>query len=71
MYIPEETPVMHENFETYASSKGHTINHFYEKLLLLKDRLHTETANEIATERHQTMLFFLDQFHKEWNLYTE
>jgi len=58
---------MNESFEAYASSKSHTINHFYEKLLLLNDRLHTETAKKIGQKRHDFMENFLQQFHNEWN----
>ena len=68
LYAPEVEPQIHQSFEEYKQSKGHTINHFYEKLLLLKDRLNTKTAKEIATERHKFMQLFLDQFYKEWNI---
>jgi uncharacterized protein len=67
MYIPDLTPTMHASFEEYASSKSHTINHFYEKLLLLEARLHTETAKQIGKERHTFMEQFLEQFYNEWN----
>lgn len=67
MYVPNHKPVMHETFESYASSKSHTVNHFYEKLLLLKDRLHTQTAREIGNHRHAVMEIFLEEFYKEWN----
>ena len=67
MYVPETAPELHDSFEAYASSGTHTINHFYEKLLLLKDRMHTETARKIAAARHDVMVRFLDQFYKEWN----
>ena len=66
MYNPEIPVKMHQNFEEYKKSKGTTINHFYEKLLLLKDRMNTETAKKIAEERHQFMELFLKQFHDEW-----
>ncbi|MCB9335938.1 MAG: HD domain-containing protein [Flavobacteriales bacterium] len=66
IYNPEQKPVMHTHFENYKKSTAPTINHFYEKLLLLKDRMHTETAKQIAEERHQFMLHFLEQFYKEW-----
>ncbi|MCT4581387.1 MAG: HD domain-containing protein [Flavobacteriales bacterium] len=67
MYHPEQTPELHDNFESYKNSKGHTINHFYEKLLLLKDRMQTQTGKELAKKRHQYMESFLQQFYLEWN----
>lgn len=67
IYAPEVNPEMHDSFEKYADSKSHTINHFYEKLLLLKDRMHTDTAKQMANERHVFMEQFLAQFYKEWN----
>ncbi len=70
IYEPSSAPTLHSTFEEYSVSKSHTINHFYEKLLLLKDRLHTKTAIEIGKERHQFMEFFLKQFYNEWNLNT-
>ncbi|GAB4496213.1 MAG: HD domain-containing protein [Anaerolineales bacterium] len=66
MYDPESLPKMHASFEEYKNSKSATINHFYEKLLLLKDRMNTQTAKRIAEERHNVMLKFLDQFMLEW-----
>lgn len=67
MYIPSHKPTMHDSFESYASSKSHTVNHFYEKLLLLKERLHTDTAKKIGIHRHEVMENFLEEFYKEWN----
>lgn len=67
MYVPDAAPELHTSFEQYASSQSHTVNHFYEKLLLLKDRMHTPTAKKIAAKRHQFMEDFLTQFYKEWN----
>ena len=66
IYNPQQTPVLHSNFEEYKKSDSHTINHFYEKLLLLKDRLKTPTARGLASQRHEFMEQFLDQFHNEW-----
>ncbi|MBK7316328.1 HD domain-containing protein [Candidatus Villigracilis affinis] len=66
MYDPESAPQMHATFEQYKNSKSATINHFYEKLLLLKDMMNTATAKKIAEQRHEVMLRFLDQFMNEW-----
>lgn len=67
MYEPKQEAVMHDSFEAYANAKSNTINHFYEKLLLLKERLNTNTAMKIGKERHAFMVQFLDEFLKEWN----
>lgn len=67
MHVANLAPIRHDSFEDYAGSKSTTINHFYEKLLLLKDRLHTETAKEIGENRHDFMEQFLDRFLQEWN----
>lgn len=53
--------------EEYKQSTAPTLNHFHEKLLLLKDRMNTETGKALATGRHDYMLAFLEQFHAEWN----
>ena len=65
-YVPEVAPTTHTSFESYSTDKSHTINHFYEKLLLLKDRLETVSAKQIAQKRHQLMQDFVNQFHAEW-----
>lgn len=67
IYEPNVSPQLHYTFEQYKQAEGTTINHFYEKLLLLKDMLNTPTAVKIAEERHNFMLMFLEQFYKEWN----
>ncbi len=66
MYDPDSPPQMHATFEQYKNSKSATINHFYEKLLLLKETMNTPAAKKIAEERHEVMLRFLEQFMKEW-----
>lgn len=66
IFDPIISPKMHSTKEAYASGRTHTINHFYEKLLLLKDRMHTKTAIEMANERHAYMEQFLSQFMAEW-----
>lgn len=66
IYNPNIKPVLHQSTEEYAKSKSHTINHFYEKLLLLKDLMNTNAAKEIAEERHVFLEGFLKQFLKEW-----
>jgi len=53
--------------EEYKKSTAPTINHFYEKLLLLKDKMNTETGRKLAIQRHEFMELYLEQFYKEWN----
>lgn len=67
LYDPDSPPKLHASFEEYKNSKSATINHFYEKLLLLKDRMNTSTAKRIAEQRHEVMVKFLDQFMQEWD----
>ncbi|MEM9052670.1 MAG: HD domain-containing protein [Bacteroidota bacterium] len=66
IYDPELVPEAHDSFEAYAKTRTSTINHFYEKLLLLKDRMNTDSGKRMAEERHKVMKEFLDQFQKEW-----
>ena len=67
IYDPAVPPEMHQSFDQYKSSKGHSINHFYEKILLLKDRMNTATARKIAEERHRFVEEYLKHFFAEWN----
>lgn len=67
IYDPEISPDLHQNKSTYLNNRTHTINHFYEKLLLLKDRMKTDTGRALANERTSYMKDFLDRFYKEWN----
>lgn len=67
MYVPAKKPVFHSSFEEYKKLSASTVNHFYEKLLLLKDRMHTKTAKRLALRRHKFMQQYLKEFFKEWN----
>lgn len=67
MHDPDEPPRFHATFEDYKNSRGTTVNHFHEKLLLLKERMNTGTAKRIAEARHAYMEDFLEQFMKEWD----
>jgi len=66
IYNPEIPPNLNMTKEEYKNSTAPTINHFYEKLLLLKDRMNTTTGKEMAVERHKFMEEYLNQFYKEW-----
>jgi uncharacterized protein len=66
MYHPEIAPNTNMTKEEYKKNEAPTINHFYEKLLLLKDTMNTETGKKIAQQRHRYMESFLAQFYAEW-----
>lgn len=67
LYNPSIEPNLNMTKEEYKKSSAPTINHFYEKLLLLKEKMNTTTARKLAESRHQYMIDFLTQFDKEWN----
>jgi uncharacterized protein len=67
IYDPRVTPKNHQTFEQYKNNTSPTINHFYEKLLLLKDLMNTKTARKIAEDRHRFMEQFLERFFMEWD----
>ena len=67
LYNPNVPPNLNMTKEEYKKSKAPTINHFYEKLLLLKDGMRTPTGKKLAEKRHQFMLDYLEQFYKEWD----
>lgn len=66
LYDPAIKPKLNMTKEEYKASSAPTVNHFYEKLFLLKDRMNTETGRKIAEKRHQFMELFLEQFYAEW-----
>lgn len=67
LYNPDIMPNLNMTREEYKQSTAPTLNHFYEKLLLLKDRMNTNTGKSMAEHRHQFMKAYLDEFYKEWN----
>lgn len=66
IHDPAEPPVLHVSAESYMTSRGTTINHFHEKLLLLTERMNTEHGRALAESRHKFMQRFLDKFDEEW-----
>ncbi|MFM7018484.1 HD domain-containing protein [Flavobacterium sp.] len=66
LYLPHIAPNLHMTKEEYKNNEAPTLNHFYEKLLLLKDKMNTETGKKIAAQRHLFMESFLAQFYSEW-----
>jgi len=67
MHIPDEKPKEGMSEKDYFANQGTSVNHFYEKLLLLKDMMNTRTAKEMAEARHEYMVGFLDEFMAEWD----
>lgn len=67
LYDPNIAPKTNMTKEEYKKSDAPTINHFYEKLLLLKDKMNTETGKKLAKKRHDFMISFLSQFYAEWD----
>jgi len=67
LYDPSIPPILHDSFDAYKNAKSHTINHFHEKLLLLRSKLNTRTAINIGNERHEFLELFLKNFMNEWN----
>ena len=68
IYDPDISIITHKNKASYKNSTAPSFNHFYEKLLLLKDLMHTKTAKALAEERHEFMINYITQFKKEWHL---
>lgn len=68
LYDPEIPPELHQTFEAYKNNTGGSLNHFYEKLLLLKDRLNTLSAKHIAESRHRFMEQYVERFLEEWEM---
>lgn len=66
MHEPDLPVVLHNTFQDYRTAKTSSINHFHEKLLLLKDRMYTDTGKALAQQRHDTMVRFLADFMDEW-----
>ncbi|MCP4581304.1 MAG: HD domain-containing protein [candidate division Zixibacteria bacterium] len=67
IYDPDIEPILHDSARSYLTNQGPSINHFYEKLLLLKDLMNTNYGKQIAIERHRFMKLYLDRFYEEWD----
>jgi uncharacterized protein len=68
IYVPGEKPTLHQSFAQYKKSKGNSINHFYEKLLLLRSRMNTREGKRMATQRDSFMRDYLRAFFREWGI---
>lgn len=66
LYTPGEAPVLHQSLRDYRDSRASTINHFHEKLLLLRERMNTPSGRRLAEARHAYLETFLEEFHREW-----
>ena len=66
IHDPQVQPAEHRTADAYLTSGGTSINHFYEKLLLLRDRINTSAGRDLASQRHQFMEQFLERFYQEW-----
>ena len=66
IYDPQTAPVEHATPESYLNTQTHSLNHFYEKLFLLKDRMRTKTGRTIARQRHRYMEDYVRRFLSEW-----
>ena len=67
LHDPDATVELHDTPDAYRAGRGGTLNHFYEKLLLLRDRMHTRTGRAIADQRHAYMQEFVARFLAEWD----
>ena len=68
IYNPDLPPLSSFTAESYKKNEGPTLNHFYEKLLLLKDKMNTRTGKNLAQSRHEFLEIFLSRFYREWNV---
>jgi uncharacterized protein len=67
LYNPEKSPIKHNSFDAYKKNTSPTINHFYEKLFLLKERMNTASGKKIAEERHNVMVEYVNRYYSEWD----